>query len=140
MNTDRGEFLAGERPTDIHIFLHEDSVSNLDALEAYGERVEDGIVIVLDGDEARGVFQKATGIDPMALAQEAMRTEGEIAADCASATCPADDDHVPQFIFSFAEEQNEEVGGIYGEGPVIHGYVACECGTRYSDRWVVDED
>jgi hypothetical protein len=140
MYTEREEFLAGERPTDIHIFLHEDSVSNLDALEDHGERLSAGIALVLDGDEARSVFQRATGIDPMTLAQEAMKTDGEIDHDCADATCPEDGEHTPQFIFSFAEEQNEEVGGLYADGPVIHGYVACECGTRYSDKWVVDEE
>jgi len=140
MQSEREEFLAGERPTDIHIFLHEDSVSNLDALEQHGERLADGIALVLNGDQARGVFQRATGIDPMALAQEAMGTDGEIARDCADATCPDGDDHTPQFIFSFVEEQNEEVGGLYAEGAVIHGYVACECGTRYSDKWVLDEE
>jgi len=63
MTSDREQFLAGERPTDVHIYLHEDSVSDLDALEAHGERVDDGIVLVMDGEKARGVFQTATGID-----------------------------------------------------------------------------
>jgi hypothetical protein len=139
MIAEREEFLAGERPTDVHIFLHEDSVSNLDALEEHGERLSDGIALVLDGDQARELFQRATGIDPMSLAQEAMGTDGEIDRDCAGANCP-EGEHTPQFIFCFAEEQNEEVGGLYAEGPVIHGYVACECGTRYSDKWVVDEE
>ncbi len=138
MKSEREAFLAGERPSDVHIYLHEDSVSNLDALEPHGERVEDGIVLVMDGEKARGVFQKATGIDPMALAKEAMGTDGEIDRDCASATCPKDDKHTATFIFSFAEEQNEEVGGIYADGPVIHAYAACECGLRYSDKWVAE--
>jgi len=139
MLPERAAFLDGERPSDIHIFLHEDSVSNLDALEAHGERLAEGIALVLDGDEARGIFQRTTGIDPMGLAQDAMGTDGEIGSECTTATCPDGEDHTPQFIFSFVEEQNEEVGGLYAEGAVIHGYVACECGTRYSDKWVVEE-
>ena len=31
----------------------------------------------------------------------------------------------------------EAVGDIYAEGDVIHAYAACECGTTYSDKWVV---
>lgn len=137
MTSDRDEFLAGERPRDVHIFLHEDSVSDVGALESHGERVEDGIVLVMDGETARGVFQSATGIDPMALAQEAMGTDGVVDPDCADGVCPEGDEHIPKFIFSFAEEENEEVGGIYADGPVIHSYVACECGARYSDKWSI---
>lgn len=140
MTTDREAFLSGERPSDVHIYLHEDSVSEIEALESYGERTDDGIVLVMDGEQARGVFQKSTGIDPMALAQEAMKTDGEVSPECTDGTCPDEGDgdgHEPKFIFAFAEEQNEAVGGIYAEGPVIHAYVACECGTRYSDKWAV---
>lgn len=138
MDSQREAFLAGERPEDVHIYLHEDAVSNVEALEEYGERVVGGIVLVMDGERARSVFQRATGIDPMGLAQEAMGTEGEVGADCTGGTCPAgaDDTHSPQFIFAFAEEQNEDVGGLYAEGDVIHAYVACTCGERYSDKWV----
>jgi len=139
MTSDREQFLAGERPTDVHIYLHETSVSDIDALEAHGQRVEDGIILVMDGEKARGVFQQATGIDPMVLAKEAMGTDGGIDDDCAGATCPEGSAHAPQFIFSFAEEQNEEVGGLYADGPVIHGYVACECGLKFSDKWVATE-
>lgn len=140
MRTDREAFLSGERTSDVHIFLHEDSVSDIEALESYGERIDDGIALVMDGEQARDVFQKSTGIDPMALAQEAMKTDGDVSHQCADATCPDEGDggeHTPKFIFAFAEEQNEEVGGIYAEGPVIHAYVACDCGVRYSDKWAV---
>lgn len=137
--SERESFLAGERPSDIHIFLHDESVSNIDALADHGERVEDGIALVMDGDQARTVFQESTGVDPMALAQEAMKRDGSVTENCISATCPDGSDHTPKFIFSFAEEQNEEVGGIYADGPVIHAYVACDCGTRYSDKWVVED-
>lgn len=133
----RAEFLSGDRPSDVHIFLNESAVATLDALEPHGTRVDDGLVLVMDGQQARSVFQSATGIDPMAFAKEAMGADGDVAEDCASASCPADGpDHHARFIFAFAEEQNEDVGGLYAEGPVIHAYVSCACGEKYSDKWV----
>jgi len=138
---DRAAFLAGQRPDDVQIYLHEDVLSNPEALAAYGESVEDGIVLLLDGDEARSIFQEATGIDPMALAQDAMETDGTVERDCAGGTCPAgaNRNHHPRLIFAFAEAQNEDVGGRYAQGPVIHAYVACACGERYSDRWAATD-
>jgi len=140
MTTPRAEFLAGQRPTDVHIYLHESAVSNVDALADHGERLDDGIVLVMDGEQARSVFGRATGIDPMGFAREAMDTDGDVADDCTSGSCPQGDgdDHRPQFVFAFAEEQNEEAGGLYAEGPVIHAYVSCACGASYSDKWVAD--
>ena len=135
MDSRREEFLAGESPDDVHIYLHEAAVSNLAPLDPYGERVDDGIVLVLDGERARGVFQQATGIDPMALAREAMATDGEINRECDRGTCPSCDG-APRLVFAFAEAQNEAVGGIYAAGDVIHAYAACECGERYSKKWV----
>jgi hypothetical protein len=41
-----------------------------------------------------------------------------------------------RFTFAFVEARNEEVGGIYAEGPVVHAYAACTCGETYSQRWV----
>ncbi|MEF8786252.1 MAG: DUF5807 family protein [Haloarculaceae archaeon] len=139
--SDRAAFLAGDRPEDVFIYLDEAAVSNPEALEAHGERVDGGLVLVLAGDKARSVFQQAAGIDPMAFAKEAMGTEGTIDADCTGGTCPAGDgdDHEARFVFAFAEEQNEEVGDLYAEGDVIHGYVSCSCGTAYSDKWVVGQ-
>lgn len=141
MTSQRAAFLAGERPSDVHIFLSDAAVSNPGALEEHGMRVDDGLALVLDGEQARSVFQSATGIDPMAFAKEAMGTEGEVAEDCASATCPAGSgsDHHARFIFAFAEEQNDDAGGLYAEGPVIHAYVACACGEKYSDKWVAGD-
>lgn len=141
MNEQRAAFLAGERPDDVHIYISEDAVSDLDALAEHGERIDGGIVLVMDGERARSVFQRTTGIDPMALAQDAMGTDGEVDPDCAGGTCPEDDGegHEPRFIFAFAEEQNEAVGGLYAEGDVIHAYVACDCGERYSEKWVAGE-
>lgn len=138
MDSKRGAFLDGERPDDVHIYLHEDAVENLEALDPYGERVPDGIVLVLEGEQARSVFQQATGIDPMALAKDAMTTDGEIDPNCADGSCPACESD-PTFVFAFAEEQNEAVGGIYAEGDVIHAYAACGCGERFSKKWVAGD-
>ena len=33
---------------------------------------------------------------------------------------------------------DEAVVDLYAEGDVIHAYAACDCGTTYSDRWVVN--
>jgi hypothetical protein len=139
------EFLSGERPDDVFFFLHEDAVSNPGALADYAESVEDGHVLVLPSDDGRSAFQSATGIDPMGLAQEAMGTDGRVADDLASAVCPVEEEepesnHTTRFIFAFAEAQNEEVGGLYAEGDVIHAYAVCACGERYSDKWVVGEE
>jgi len=144
--TDREEFLAGERPEDVLMYFAEDAVSGIDALAdtRTGERVDGGVVIVVDGEEGRGAFQSVTGHDPMQFAQQAMGNEGTVDADCTGGTCPAVDDdpedpHVARFVFAFAEEQNEEVGDLYAEGDVVHAYVSCSCGEAYSDKWVVGE-
>jgi len=150
--TDREEFLAGERPEDVLMYFAEDAVSGIDALAdtRTGERVETGVVIVVDGEEGRGAFQSVTGHDPMQFAQQAMGTEGTVDPDCTGGTCPnasddgGDDDdsgepHEARFVFAFAEEQNEEVGDLYAEGDVVHAYVSCSCGQAYSDKWVVGE-
>ncbi|PSQ56541.1 MAG: hypothetical protein BRD23_09335 [Halobacteriales archaeon SW_9_67_25] len=144
-DSDRTAFLAGDRPEDVLAYLSERAVSDPGALKEYGERVADGIVLVLPGDDARGVFQRAAGIDPMAFAKDAMDTAGEVRRDCTGGVCPASrsreggSDHRARFVFAFAEEQNEAVGGPYAEGDVIHAYVACTCGQRYSDKWVAGE-
>lgn len=140
----RSEFLAGERPDDVAFFLHEDAVENPDALEDYAETVEDGVVLVLPGENGRNAFQKAAGTDPMELAQAAMGTEGTVESDLTGGICPVagddpDADHTTRFVFAFAEEQNEEVGGLYAEGDVVHAYAVCNCGQRYSQKWVVGE-
>ncbi len=145
-DSDRGAFLAGDRPADVLTYLADDAVSNPGALEAHGERVDGGTVLVLPGDDARSVFGQAAGIDPMALARDAMDTGGEIHRDCTGGVCPAGEGsgdgspHRARLVFAFAEAQNEEAGGLYAEGDVIHAYVACACGERYSDRWVAGEE
>jgi hypothetical protein len=142
----REQFLRGERPDDVLIYLPDRSVSNPESLADHGERVDDGTVLVLPGEQGRSAFQQATGVDPMTFAQRAMQTDGDIDRDCTGATCPkaAPDedskDHRPRFVFAFAEAQNEEVGGLYAEGPVVHAYVHCECDAAFSDRWVASED
>ena len=145
MEVPRREFLDGERPEDVVIYVTDDALSNPERLATRGERVADGVVLVLPGERGRSVFESAVGMDPMNFAGTAMDTEGDIAGDLMGATCPSshDDepaaDHALRFIFAFAEEENQEVGGLYGEGDVVHAYALCSCGTSYSDRWVVGD-
>ena len=137
----RERFLAGERPDDVAFFLSESHVGDLDALAEQGERVEDGVLLVVEGDSGRGAFEAATGMDPMNFAGAAMGTEGRIDRDLAGGTCPGTETgaHEIQFTFAFAEGQNQEVGGIYAEGDVIHAYAYCSCGTAFSEKWVVGD-
>jgi hypothetical protein len=142
--SDREEFLAGERPEDVLMFFSEDATDGIESLVDHGERVEGGAVLVVDGEQGRGAFQAATGLDPMNFAKRAMGTEGAIDADCTGGTCPnaddgPDDPHEARYVFAFAEEQNEEVEGIYQEGDVIHAYVSCSCGQAYSDKWIAGD-
>ncbi|WP_408957135.1 DUF5807 family protein [Natrinema sp. 74] len=137
MSNPREEFLAGERPDDVALFLADSYVSD-DRLERFGDRVDDGMLIVVDGESGRSAFQAATGTGAMEFAKSAMSNEGEIDDGLTDGRCPDADDgeeHAVQFVFAFAEEQNEEVGGIYAEGDVVHAYAQCSCGTAYSDRW-----
>ena len=136
-------FLRGERAEDILIYLHEEGVGSMDSLAEIGIRVDDGIVLMLPGEEGRAAFQRATGLDAMDFAGMAMDTEGEIEPDCTGGSCPNSDgsgEHYAKFIFAFVEEQNEAVGGIYAEGDVRHGYAACACGTTYSEKSVLEDD
>ncbi len=136
-------FLRGERPDDILIYLHEEGIESMDSLAEIGVRVDDGIVLVLPGEEGRAAFQRATGLDAMDFAGMAMDTDGEIDADCTGGSCPDSDgsgEHYAKFVFAFVEEQNEAVGGIYADGDVRHGYAACACGTTYSEKSVLKDD
>jgi len=136
-------FLRGERPDDILIYLHEEGIGSMDSLAEIGVRVDDGIVLVLPGEEGRAAFQRATGLDAMDFAGMAMDTDGEIDADCTGGSCPDSDgsgEHYAKFVFAFVEEQNEAVGGIYADGDVRHGYAACACGTTYSEKSVLKDD
>jgi hypothetical protein len=163
------EFLAGERLEDVALFLTHDYLDEKGRIANYGEDVEDGVVLVVPGDDGRGMFAAGTGMDAMEFARGAMERDGEIAPELAGGECPAAgegggepepepgdgeatgdgsgpegeggagiraDDHRVKFVFAFAEAENEEVGGLYAEGDVIHAYAQCECGEAYSDRWV----
>ncbi|TYT60350.1 DUF5807 family protein [Natrialba swarupiae] len=141
MSSPREEFLAGDRPDDVALFLSESYVSD-DRLARFGTDVDGGVLIVVDGERGRSAFHAATGTGAMEFAQSAMSLEGEIADDLTGGRCPEapdSDEHVPQFVFAFTEEQNEDVGGIYANGDVIHAYAQCRCGTAYSDRWNVSQ-
>lgn len=137
------EFLAGDLPDHVAIFLSDAAVDDAEALAAHGERVDGGVVLVVEGDRGRRVFRTATGLDVMALAGEATQNPGTVASDLAGGECPnatnAPQSHAPRFVFSFVEAQNEEVGGLYAEGDVVHAYAACECGQAYADKWVAGE-
>ncbi|WP_222916807.1 DUF5807 family protein [Natrinema sp. SYSU A 869] len=143
MSNPREEFLAGERLEDVALFLADSYVSD-DRLEQFGDRVDDGILIVVDGERGRSAFQAATGTGAMEFAKSAMSNEGEIEDDLTGGHCPDaagdEGDHAVQFVFAFAEAQNEEVGGIYADGAVVHAYAQCTCGTAFSDRWNVTDE
>ena len=135
------EVLAGDRTEDVAFFLHEEGVGDVEALADIGIRTDEGVVLVLPGDEGRGAFQRATSLDPMDFAGMAMETEGAVARDLTGGTCPAGEgaEHYAKFVFAFAEEHHPEMQGLYAEGDVIHGYVACACGETYSEKWLAGE-
>lgn len=139
----REAFLAGERPDDVALYLSESFVDDVDSLADRGERTDDGVVLVVDGDRGRHVFRSMTGMDAMDFAGSAMQTPGSIEATLAGGECPnatdGPQDHRPQFTFAFSEAQNDEVGGMYAEGAVVHAYVYCSCGSAYSDKWVAGD-
>ena len=138
-------FLAGDRVDDVAVFLSDSTAGDLGALADYGVDVETGIVLVLPGDQGRAAFKRVSGMDAMDFAGRAMDTDGDIAHDLSHGECPSkhpdepEADHHVKLTFAFAEAQNEEVGGLYAEGAVVHAYAYCTCGTAYSDRWLVDD-
>lgn len=138
-------FLAGERPDDIAIYLPNETLSDSEDLLAqdFTEAAEDGVLIVVAGEDGQAMFEQVTGTDPMTFAGSAMGTVGSIDGSLTGGECPnaveGPQDHDVRFIFAFAESQNEDVGGIYAEGDVIHAYAQCACGETYSDKWVVGE-
>jgi len=137
-------FLDGDRPEDICIYLHEEGVGSIDDLLDIGTHVDDGVVLVLPGEDGQAAFESATGLDAMDFAGMAMQTDGQVDEDCTGGACPdgdgsGGDEHYVTFVFAFAEERNEAVGGLYAEGAVIHAYAACSCGTTYSDKWVAGD-
>ncbi|MFC7131334.1 DUF5807 family protein [Haloferax chudinovii] len=136
------EYLAGERLDDVALYLTHEYLDSQGKLPNMGVEVENGYVLVVPGDDGRRAFAAGTGMDAMEFAQTAMGNDGDIDDDLSGGTCPevaTEETHEVKFIFSFAEAQNEEVGGIYEDGDVVHAYAKCTCGTTYSDRWVVDD-
>ena len=141
-------FLAGDRPDDVALFLADAYVDDPETLADRGVRVDGGVVLVVDGERGRRVFSSITGADAMGFAREAGAVEGEIVPDLSGGTCPEHDtgnggtgenSHTAQFVFAFVEARNEDVGGIYAEGDVIHAYARCDCGAGYSERWVAGD-
>lgn len=131
-------FLAGDRLDDVAIFLADDYLDAEGRLAEIGDEVDGGVVLVVPGEKGRRAFASGTGIDAMEFAQTAMQTDGEISPRLDGGVCPAAaETHDVEFIFAFAEEENEGVGGLYAEGDVVHAYAHCGCGTSYSHKWVV---
>ncbi|TQQ82695.1 hypothetical protein EGH24_04400 [Halonotius terrestris] len=141
-------FLAGDRLDSVAIYIGDQYLGDDHALADAGTTVDEGVVLVVDGEKGRSAFEQATGLDPMQFSKQAMERDGEIDPGLAGGGCPdagsdgaaadADtDDHRTEFIFAFAEAQNEEVGGLYAEGDVVHAYAHCACGTNYSQKWLV---
>ena len=138
-------FLAGDRLDDVAIYVADSFFDGDHPLSTAGIAVDGGVVIVIPGETGREAFADSTGLDPMQFAKQAMDRTGEIDPRLAGGDCPevkgddetADDHHV-EFIFAFAEAENEEVGGLYAEGDVIHAYAHCACGTDFSQKWLAD--
>ncbi|ATW88864.1 hypothetical protein halTADL_2117 [Halohasta litchfieldiae] len=133
------EFLAGERLEDVAIYIDDSQLGDDHNLGEAGKTVDSGIVLVIPGEAGRNAFQQATGIGAMEFAKEAMGRDGDIESTLAGGVCPDDEDgetHNIEFVLSFAEAQNEEVGGLYEEGDVIHAYAHCSCGVNFSQKWL----
>ena len=136
-------FLAGDRLDDVAIYVADTVVDTDHPLSTAGIAVDGGVVVVVAGETGREAFADSTGLDPMAFAKQAMDRTGEIDDRLAGGVCPAAADdptasHHIEFGFAFAEAENEEVGGLYAEGDVIHAYAHCACGTDFSQKWVAD--
>ena len=143
--SDYDAYLSGDRTDHVALYLSESYVSDVSDLAGRddAERVDSGVVLVVDGERGRSVFQRITGMAAMDFSSAAMDNPGHVDADLAGGDCPAaangPGDHHAKFVFSFAEAQNQDVGGLYAEGDVIHAYVYCSCGETYSDKWVAGE-
>ncbi|MDR5656582.1 DUF5807 family protein [Halodesulfurarchaeum sp. HSR-GB] len=144
MTTDIEAFLSGDRPDHVAAYLSKDA-TDVDSLaeQPYASATEDGVLLVVPGDAGRAAFESATGTDPMAFASEAMATEGHVDRSLTDADCPdagEDGTHELRLLFAFAEEQNEDVDGLYAEGDVIHAYAQCSCGTAFSEKWIAESN
>jgi hypothetical protein len=143
------EFLAGERLDDVVFYVSDAYLDDDSRLRSVGTETDGGVRLILDGETGRSAFQAGTGMGAMEFAKAAMDADGEIARSLDDGACPfaddadADDatgdDHEIRFVFAFAEAQNEEVGGLYAEGDVVHAYAHCTCGESYSHKWVIGD-
>lgn len=140
------EFLAGERLDDVVFYVSDAYLDDDSRLRQVGEETAGGVRLILDGETGRSAFQAGTGMGAMEFAKTAMNAEGEIARSLDDGACPFADDagddadpHEIRFVFAFAEAQNEEVGGLYAEGDVVHAYAHCTCGESYSHKWVIGD-
>ena len=147
------EFLAGERLDDVVFYVSDAYLDDDSRLREVGTETDGGVRLILDGETGRSAFQAGTGMGAMEFAKTAMGAEGEIARTLDDGACPfaadaddgedtdegPDDDHDIRFVFAFAEAQNEEVGGLYAEGDVVHAYAHCTCGESYSHKWVIGD-
>jgi hypothetical protein len=131
-------FLAGDLLDHVALYLSDESLDEAGRIADHGERVDGGVVLVVPGDEGRRLFSAGTGMDAMEFAGRATRTEGRVDRSLAGGDPP--DGSEVAFVFAFAEAENEEVGGRYAEGDVVHAYAQSTDGTPFSDRWVVGEE
>jgi len=141
----RSAFLDGERHDDVALFLTESYLDSEGKLPRMGEAVDSGHVLVVPGDDGRRAFAAGTGLEAMEFARGAMETRGHVSRDLDGGECPRRDadpeaSHEVEFVFAFSEPRNQEVGGLYDRGDVIHAYAHCACGASYSDKWVVGEE
>ncbi|PSQ39018.1 hypothetical protein BRD13_04480 [Halobacteriales archaeon SW_5_70_135] len=153
MDERRRGFLAGERPSELLVYLSDDAVDDPDRLAGAGggERVDGGTVVVVDGERGRQAFAAATGVDAMSFAGRARGRDGDVWRSLTGGTClddtsgevdgendETDDDHHARFLFAFVEAHQPDGQGLYAEGDVVHAYAQCSCGVAYSDRWVAE--
>jgi hypothetical protein len=153
---DREAFLAAEATDHVALYLADDLVAGVDRLaeRPYAQRVADGVLLIVEGERGRALLPKLVGEDAMDFAGTAMQTEGRVERDLTGGSHDhgdagegdrdgngdSDAVHALEFVFAFAEAQNEAVGDRYAEGDVVHAYARCSCGTAFSDRWVVGQE
>jgi hypothetical protein len=139
----RESFLRGDRHEDVVLFLA-DGTLDADTLSHLTNPVDNGDILIINGEDGRQAFEAATGIEAMSFAQTAMETRGHITRKLTGGECPKRtvdaDTHETEFIFAFSEPQNDAVGGLYSRGDVVHAYAHCTCGCNYADKWVIGSE
>ncbi|MWV63722.1 hypothetical protein GRS48_02625 [Halorubrum sp. JWXQ-INN 858] len=95
--------------------------------------LDDGECPFVDAEDATEEAEEGAEVD----AEDAESDPGDAESDAEGDAFAGD--HEVRFVFAFAEGQNEEVGGIYAEGDVVHAYAHCACGESYSHKWVVGD-